>query len=91
MRKLTPAVGGGGELGSSYSVTLVIGDRSSGDQGGPPASGGPETPVLLGTVGWTHRPPPGEDGAPWSYASLPRPARNKSVFKKIFGKKEGHV
>ncbi|XP_059929545.1 uncharacterized protein LOC132473432 isoform X1 [Gadus macrocephalus] len=91
VRKLTPAVGGGGELGSSYSVTLVIGDRSSGDQGGPPASGGPEPPVLLGTAGWTHRAPPGEDGAPWSYASLPRPARNKSVFKKIFGKKEGHV
>ena len=93
VRKLPPAVGpGGGELGSSYSVTLVIGDRPSGDQGGPPASGGqPDPPVLLGTAGWSHRAPPGEDSAPWSYASLPRPARNKSVFKKIFGKKEGHV
>ena len=90
VRKLPPTVGSGGELGSSYSVTLVIGDRSSGDQG-PPASGGPDPPVLLGTAGWTRRAPPGEDSGPWSYASLPRPVRNKSVFKKIFGKKEGHV
>ncbi|XP_077438064.1 uncharacterized protein mymx [Vanacampus margaritifer] len=65
---------GGPEKGSNYSVTLVLGDKTSDSKtcGVPP----------LTVAGWQQDACP-----PMSYASLPRP-RNKSVFKKFFGKKD---
>uniref|UniRef100_UPI0037E9515E uncharacterized protein isoform X1 n=2 Tax=Semicossyphus pulcher TaxID=241346 RepID=UPI0037E9515E len=68
----TPA-GPGLETGSNYCVTLVVGDKSS------------ESPCerpLLASAGWQQDSP-----ALRSFTSLPRP-RNKSVFKKFFGKKD---
>ncbi|XP_056148339.1 spectrin beta chain, non-erythrocytic 2 [Lampris incognitus] len=57
------------EGSSNYSVTLVIGDKSS---------------------NMTWQQDAYQDSALRSYASLPRP-RNKSVFKKFFGRKDGHI
>ncbi|XP_064174006.1 spectrin beta chain, non-erythrocytic 5 isoform X8 [Anguilla rostrata] len=61
--------------GSSYSVTLVIGDETT------PNSC--EAPRL---TGWGQEAFPDSPGGR-SYVSLPRP-RNKSVFRRFFGKKE---
>ncbi|KAL7383084.1 hypothetical protein ABVT39_004657 [Epinephelus coioides] len=73
--------GSGLERGSNYCVTLVVGDKTS---DGVSISRSSEPP-LLASAGWqqdTH-----QDSALRSYASLPRP-RNKSVFKKFFGKRD---
>lgn len=72
---------GGLERGSNYCVTLVVGDKSS---DGTSSSRGSEPP-LLATAGWQRD--TYQDSALRSYASLPRP-RNKSVFKKFFGKRD---
>ncbi|KAJ8393232.1 hypothetical protein AAFF_G00063040 [Aldrovandia affinis] len=74
---LAPAAHGGG---SSYSVTLVIGDHLSETT---PASNSSERPRPTGWGRESFPDPPPER----SYASLPRP-QNKSVFRKFFGKKE---
>ncbi|KAM4607673.1 uncharacterized protein mymx isoform 2-T2 [Polymixia lowei] len=82
---MQPPGGRGRESGSNYSVTLVIGDKSS---SGSPSSRRSTDPPLPGAAGWhqdTY-----QETALRSYASLPRP-RNKSVFKKFFGKKDGHI
>uniref|UniRef100_UPI003AABB54A uncharacterized protein n=1 Tax=Centroberyx gerrardi TaxID=166262 RepID=UPI003AABB54A len=81
---MQPPGGRGREGGSNYSVTLVIGDKSS---DGPSVRRSTEPP-LLGAAGWQQD--TFQDCALRSYASLPRP-RNKSVFKKFFGKKDGHL
>lgn len=73
--------GGGLDRGSNYCVTLVVGDKSSDS---PSVSRGSEPP-LLALAGWQQD--AYQDSALRSYASLPRP-RNKSVFKKFFGKKD---
>ncbi|KAG9344321.1 hypothetical protein JZ751_010990 [Albula glossodonta] len=66
--------------GSSYSVTLVIGDQLSDTTSSRDSSEMPQQ------IGW--RQESFLDTSPErSYASLPRP-RNKSVFRKFFGKKE---
>uniref|UniRef100_A0A3Q3MIK4 Uncharacterized LOC113131773 n=1 Tax=Mastacembelus armatus TaxID=205130 RepID=A0A3Q3MIK4_9TELE len=67
------------ERGSNYCVTLVVGDKTSDS-----TSRSPEPP-LLAVAGWQqdiH-----QDSALRNYTSLPRP-RNKSVFKKFFGKRD---
>ncbi|XP_047459002.1 uncharacterized protein LOC125018769 isoform X3 [Mugil cephalus] len=64
------------ERGSNYSVTLVVGDKSTDRSSEPP---------LLASAGWQQD--TYQDAALRSYASLPRP-RNKSVFKKFFGRKD---
>ncbi|XP_050932499.1 spectrin beta chain, non-erythrocytic 5 isoform X6 [Lates calcarifer] len=72
---------GGLERGSNYCVTLVVGDKSSDSTSISRSS----EPPLLAAAGWqqdTH-----QESALRSYASLPRP-RNKSVFKKFFGKRD---
>ncbi|XP_068183911.1 spectrin beta chain, non-erythrocytic 1 isoform X2 [Antennarius striatus] len=69
------------ETSSNYSVTLVVGDPSS---EGPPRSG-TYNPPLLASSRWQQS--PHQDEGLRSYASLPR-RRNKSVFKKFFGKKD---
>ncbi|XP_067091847.1 uncharacterized protein [Osmerus mordax] len=66
----------GGSCGSCYSVTLLIGDKKTDVQASSAVS-----PRRLDRQ---DSPP---DPAPRGYASLPRP-RNKSVFKKFFGKKD---
>ncbi|KAJ8361429.1 hypothetical protein SKAU_G00179540 [Synaphobranchus kaupii] len=71
--RLHPAARQGG--GSSYSVTLVIGDEAT--------PTGSETPW---PIGWRQDPFLDSPGGR-SYVSLPRP-RNKSVFRRFFGKKE---
>uniref|UniRef100_A0A3B3UDG9 Uncharacterized LOC106962749 n=1 Tax=Poecilia latipinna TaxID=48699 RepID=A0A3B3UDG9_9TELE len=73
--------GEGVEKGSNYCVTLVVG-ASSADSSS--ISRGLEPPVLP-SPSW--QPDVFKDSALKSYSSLPRP-RNKSVFKKFFGKKE---
>nr|XP_023652016.1 uncharacterized protein LOC111835687 isoform X2 [Paramormyrops kingsleyae] len=81
-QKITPVTvpPGSRDGGSSYTVTLFIRDQVSEAE---PASTGPD---LAPATSWTQGPltdsPHGR-----SYASLPRP-RNKSVFKKFFGKRE---
>ncbi|XP_023267376.1 uncharacterized protein LOC111658905 isoform X5 [Seriola lalandi dorsalis] len=72
---------GGLERGSNYCVTLVVGDKSSDSSS---TSRGSEPP-LLAMAGWQRD--TYQDSALRSYASLPRP-RNKSVFKKFFGKRD---
>lgn len=73
--------GGGVEKGSNYCVTLVVGSSSTDSSSisrsvEPPGMDSPSwQPVMF------------KDSALKSYSSLPRP-RNKSVFKKFFGKKE---
>ncbi|XP_061083580.1 spectrin beta chain, non-erythrocytic 5 [Conger conger] len=67
-----PAARGGG---SSYSVTLVIGDEAT-----PTIA---EKPQLIGWRQEAFQDSPGGRG----YTSLPRP-RNRSVFQRFFGKKE---
>ncbi|KAM9727031.1 uncharacterized protein mymx isoform 1-T1 [Menidia menidia] len=69
------------EQGSNYSVTLVVGDKST---DGPSNSRSCEPP-LLAFSGWQQD--IYEDSPLRGSASLPRP-RNKSVFKKFFGKKD---
>ncbi|XP_068597455.1 LOW QUALITY PROTEIN: uncharacterized protein [Brachionichthys hirsutus] len=69
------------ENSSNYSVTLVVGDASS---GGPAGTRAPQPP-LLASSGWQRG--AHQDSGPRSYTSLPRP-RNKSVFRKFFGKKD---
>ncbi|XP_040905878.1 uncharacterized protein LOC121189622 isoform X2 [Toxotes jaculatrix] len=72
---------GGLERGSNYCVTLVVGDKSSDSASTSRSS---EPPLLAG-AGWQQG--AYQDSALRSYASLPRP-RNKSVFKKFFGKRD---
>ena len=76
---LQPA--GGLERGSNYCVTLVVGDKSS-DGASPCRSSESSVPAA---AEWQQD--AGQDSALTSYASLPRP-RNKSVFKKFFGKRD---
>ncbi|KAM8738079.1 uncharacterized protein mymx isoform 4-T4 [Acanthopagrus schlegelii] len=71
--------GRGLEKGSNYCVTLVVGDKSS------DSSCRSSEPPLLALAGWQQD--TCQDSALRSYASLPRP-RNKSVFKKFFGKRD---
>ncbi|XP_038593334.1 uncharacterized protein LOC119917207 isoform X3 [Micropterus salmoides] len=73
--------GRGPERGSNYCVTLVVGDKSS-DSTSMSRGSEPPLPAL---AGW--QPDTYQDSALRSYASLPRP-RNKSVFKKFFGKRD---
>ncbi|XP_054456577.1 uncharacterized protein LOC129092599 [Anoplopoma fimbria] len=73
--------GRGPERGSNYCVTLVVGDKSS---DGPSVSRSSEPP-LMAAAGWQQD--TSQDSAVRSYTSLPRP-RNKSVFKKFFGKRD---
>ncbi|XP_070697709.1 spectrin beta chain, non-erythrocytic 1 [Pempheris klunzingeri] len=73
--------GRGPERGSNYCVTLVVGDKSSGS----PSISRSSEPPLLASAGWQQD--TYQDSSLRSYASLPRP-RNKSVFKKFFGKKD---
>ncbi|MEQ2179535.1 hypothetical protein GOODEAATRI_026034 [Goodea atripinnis] len=70
--------GGGVEKGSNYCVTLVVGG-SSADSLSISRGLEPQVPSL--------QPDTYKDSALKTYSSLPRP-RNKSVFKKFFGKKE---
>ncbi|KAM3606718.1 uncharacterized protein V6R79_021938 [Siganus canaliculatus] len=70
--------GRGLERGSNYCVTLVVGDKSSESQS---VSCRNAEPPLLDLAGWQ------QDCALRGYVSLPRP-RNKSVFKKFFGKRD---
>ncbi|XP_070772541.1 uncharacterized protein [Enoplosus armatus] len=84
-QKIKPMVhtagGRGLEGGSNYCVTLVVGDKSSDS----PSVSRSSEPPLLALAGWQQD--PYQDSALRSYASLPRP-RNKSVFKKFFGKRD---
>ncbi|XP_035981763.1 uncharacterized protein LOC105916020 isoform X3 [Fundulus heteroclitus] len=73
--------GGGVEKGSSYCVTLVVGGSST-DSSSIRRS---LEPAVLPFP--SRQPDMYKDSALKSYSSLPRP-RNKSVFKKFFGKKE---
>ncbi|CAK6951789.1 uncharacterized protein LOC122997103 isoform X4 [Scomber scombrus] len=73
--------GRGLERGSNYCVTLVVGDKSSDSTSVSRST----EPPLLAMAGWQQD--NYQDAALRSYASLPRP-RNKSVFKKFFGKKD---
>ncbi|KAM4729419.1 uncharacterized protein FYW61_009998 isoform 2-T2 [Anableps anableps] len=69
------------EKGSNYCVTLVVGGSSTDSSS---ISRSLEPPVVPSP---TWQPDMFKDSALKSYPSLPRP-RNKSVFKKFFGKKE---
>ncbi|XP_037547063.1 uncharacterized protein LOC119423692 [Nematolebias whitei] len=75
-QKIKPALCSPGrrgvDEGSNYCVTLVVGDKSN--------VGAPRRP----SPGWQQQDP---CSALRGYVSLPRP-RNKSVFKKFFGRKE---
>uniref|UniRef100_A0A3Q2T8A0 Uncharacterized LOC105916020 n=1 Tax=Fundulus heteroclitus TaxID=8078 RepID=A0A3Q2T8A0_FUNHE len=73
--------GGGVEKGSNYCVTLVVGGSST-DSSSIRRS---LEPAVLPFP--SRQPDMYKDSALKSYSSLPRP-RNKSVFKKFFGKKE---
>ncbi|XP_043992149.1 uncharacterized protein LOC122842399 isoform X4 [Gambusia affinis] len=73
--------GEGVEKASNYCVTLVVGGSSADSSA---ISRALEPPVLP-SPSW--QPDVFKDSALKSYSSLPRP-RNKSVFKKFFGKKE---
>ncbi|KAM6915846.1 uncharacterized protein FYW49_008943 [Xenentodon cancila] len=80
-QKIKPMLHSPVEKGSNYSVTLVVGDKSTDSSPGSRSS----DPPLLASAGWekdTY-----EDSALRGYTSLPRP-RNKSVFRKFFGKKD---
>ncbi|MEQ2236110.1 hypothetical protein ILYODFUR_009095, partial [Ilyodon furcidens] len=70
--------GGGVEKGSNYCVTLVVGGSST-DSLSISRGLEPQVPSL--------QPDTYKDSILKTYSSLPRP-RNKSVFKKFFGKKE---
>ncbi|XP_034754196.1 uncharacterized protein LOC117960420 isoform X4 [Etheostoma cragini] len=84
-QKIKPALhtpgGRGQERGSNYCVTLVVGDKSS-DSASIIRRSEPPPLALAGGQQDTC-----QDPALRSYASLPRP-RNKSVFKKFFGKRD---
>lgn len=73
--------GKGLETGSNYCVTLVVGDKSTDSASASTSS----EPPLLALAGWEQD--RYQDAALRSYVSLPRP-RNKSVFKKFFGKRD---
>ncbi|XP_044070794.1 spectrin beta chain, non-erythrocytic 1 isoform X6 [Siniperca chuatsi] len=73
--------GRGLERGSNYCVTLVVGDKSSDS----PSISRSSEPPLLALAGWQQD--TYQDSALRSYASLPQ-SRNKSVFKKFFGKRD---
>ncbi|XP_005742477.1 uncharacterized protein mymx isoform X4 [Pundamilia nyererei] len=73
--------GKGLETGSNYCVTLVVGDKSTDSASASRSS----EPPLLALAGWEQD--KYQDAALRSYVSLPRP-RNKSVFKKFFGKRD---
>lgn len=75
------SAGRGLERGSNYCVTLVVGDKSSDS----PAGSRSTDPPLLASAGWQHD--TYQESALRSFTSLPRP-RNKSVFKKFFGKRD---
>ncbi|XP_074531898.1 uncharacterized protein mymx isoform X2 [Halichoeres trimaculatus] len=75
-----PAGNRGVDKGSNYCVTLVVGDKSSDTSH---VNRNPERPLLT-SAGWQQD--PSQDSLR-SYTSLPRP-RNKSVFKKFFGKRD---
>ncbi|XP_060896633.1 uncharacterized protein LOC132975828 isoform X1 [Labrus mixtus] len=74
--------GRGLESGSNYCVTLVVGDKSA---DGSSVSRNSERP-LLASAGW-QQDACQDSQALRSFTSLPRP-RNKSVFKKFFGKRD---
>ncbi|CAJ1067414.1 uncharacterized protein LOC121511110 [Xyrichtys novacula] len=77
------AAGGRGmERGSNYCVTLVVGDKTSEGLG---LNRNTERP-LMASAGW-QQDVCQDSQALRSYTSLPRP-RNKSVFKKFFGKRD---
>ncbi|CAN9493194.1 unnamed protein product [Ophioblennius macclurei] len=69
------------EKGSNYCVTLVVGDKSTDS----PLTSRSSEPPLLTLAGWQQD--KNQEPALRGYTSLPRP-RNKSVFKKFFGKKD---
>lgn len=81
---LPPLAGRVPERGSNYCVTLVVGDKSPDSE-----------PPLMAAAGWQQDPrqqdtcqqDPLQDSSLRSFSSLPRP-RNKSVFKKLFCKKD---
>lgn len=75
-QKIGPVSGRGADRGPNYCVTLLVGDQSR-DVPTISHTQPPQLPLL--DVG-AHR-------GLSSYTSLPRP-RNKSVFKKFFGRKE---
>lgn len=77
IKPLHTSGGRGLERGSNYCVTLVVGDKSSDSTSISRSS----EHQLMTAAGWQ------QDAALRSYTSLPRP-RNKSVFKKFFGKKD---
>ncbi|KAJ8248382.1 hypothetical protein GJAV_G00241430 [Gymnothorax javanicus] len=62
--------------GSRYSVTMVIGNEPA-----------PTSSKMQQLIGWRQEDLQNSPGGGRSYTSLPRP-RNKSVFRRIFGKKE---
>ncbi|XP_041865988.1 spectrin beta chain, non-erythrocytic 1 isoform X3 [Melanotaenia boesemani] len=70
--------GKGLEKGSNYSVTLVVGEKPKDSSSISRSS----EPPLLAFAGWQQD---SHEDSLRSYASLPQP-RNKSVFKKFFGK-----
>lgn len=74
-----PSGGQGRDCSSSYSVTLLIGDKQTDI---PSISKRTESTQLADWQQDSYH-----DSSLRSYASLPRP-RNKSVFKKFFGKKD---
>ncbi|XP_042358037.1 uncharacterized protein LOC121954542 isoform X2 [Plectropomus leopardus] len=80
-QKIKPMSHTPGGRGSNYCVTLVVGDKSSDSASISRRS----EPPLLASAGWQHD--THQDLALRSYVSLPRP-RNKSVFKKFFGKRD---
>ncbi|XP_024916830.1 uncharacterized protein mymx isoform X4 [Cynoglossus semilaevis] len=79
--KPIPQPPGGLDRGSNYCVTLVVGDKLSDGSSTSRTS----EPPLVAVAGWQQE--AHQDSAQRSYTSLPRP-RNKSVFKKFFGKKD---
>ncbi|XP_061601918.1 uncharacterized protein LOC133464018 isoform X2 [Cololabis saira] len=80
-QKIKPVLHSPVEKGSNYSVTLVLGDKPADGCSGSRSS----DPPRLASAGW--RKDTCEASALIGYTSLPRP-RNKSVFRKFFGKKD---
>ncbi|XP_074502734.1 uncharacterized protein mymx isoform X8 [Sebastes fasciatus] len=82
-QKIKPVLHPPGGGGSNYCVTLVVGDKSSSSDFTSKSRS--SEPPLMAAAGWQQD--ACQDSALRSYASLPRP-RNKSVFKKFFGKRD---
>ncbi|XP_037637681.1 uncharacterized protein LOC119495375 isoform X3 [Sebastes umbrosus] len=82
-QKIKPVLHTPGGGGSNYCVTLVVGDKSSSSDFTSKSRS--SEPPLMAAAGWQQE--ACQDSALRSYASLPRP-RNKSVFKKFFGKRD---